>query len=277
MTSRDVTAGLAPRFGRGEASALTELMLHALKGWSRTDMLIHDDEQLSPFIEESIRSMTARLEKGEPIQYITGEAYFYGLWFHVDPRVLIPRPETAELVDMIADLYRDRTDLRVLDIATGSGCIAIALARTLKFAQVEGLDISSAALMVARENDRALKAGVRFFEADMAGYVPDEDSFDIMVSNPPYIDDSEKGEMEPTVKDYEPSGALFVPDAAPLIHYKEIVRIALRGLRKGGRLFLEINPRHADAMASLLEGEGFSDVEISLDIHGRKRFASARK
>ena len=111
----------------------------------------------------------------------------------------------------------------------------------------------------------------------MAGYVPDEDSFDIMVSNPPYIDDSEKGEMEPTVKDYEPSGALFVPDADPLIHSKEIVRIALRGLRKGGRLFLEINPRHADAMASLLEGEGFSDVEISFDIHGRKRFASARK
>ncbi len=277
MTSRDIIKELTPTFGRGEATAVTELMLHSLKGWSRTDMLIHDDEQLTPFVAESMRNMVGRLKKGEPIQYITGEAYFYGLWFHVDPRVLIPRPETAELVDMIADRYRRQTDLHILDIATGSGCIAIALARTLKFPQVEGLDISSAALIVAENNSKSLNAGVSFFEADMTCYEPEKNSFDIIVSNPPYIDESEKIDMEPTVKDFEPSSALFVPDNDPLVFYKEIVRIACRGLRKGGGLFLEINPRHADEMTLLLSDAGFFNVETHLDIHGRKRFATAFK
>ncbi len=274
---RNLISQFQPRFGIGEARAMAELIFHAFKGWGKTDILMHDDSQLDSALLNSFDKVANRILNGEPIQYVVGEGYFYGMWLKVDPRVLIPRPETSELIDMIVDRYGKIPDLQVLDLGTGSGCIAIALARALPFSSVTALDISPNALAVARENAYRLKAKVNFIEADMSQWMVDEDCFDIIVSNPPYIGESEKIDMESTVKDYEPAGALFVKDSDPLFFYRAISTIALRGLRTDGTLFLEINPLYADGIVSLLTQSGFKDVEIHLDIHGKQRFVIAKK
>lgn len=276
---------LRPIYGDRETEAIIRIIFHHVKGWSLTDMLIHEPEELSPFIKNEIEGILERLKRHEPIQYITGEARFHGLELHVTPDVLIPRPETAELVDIIADDADEREDLRVLDIATGSGCIAIALARTLKFAKVTALDVSAAALEVARGNDRELKTGVTFIEADIFKWPEDEENegdssgkgavqgrFDVIVSNPPYIDESEKTGMDPNVTDYEPHLALFVPDDDPLRFYIRIANVGRLLLVKGGRLYFEINPRHAKEMVGLLKNNGYEDVEVIRDSYGKERF-----
>lgn len=269
---------LGPRLGRGETDAVIGLMFHSLLGWNRVDMLMHDDEELTPYIRGKIADMLARLEKGEPVQYVTGEAYFYGTFFKVDPRVLIPRPETAELVDMIVSRFSEASDLRVLDLCTGSGCVAIALARNLRFPEVVGVDISGGALEVAEENARMLSASnVTFAKHDVLTWRPGGADFDIVVANPPYVLDSERADMEPTVVEWEPAQALFVPDADPLRYYRAIADIALGALKPGGALYLEINPLESQALVSLLEKSGLTDVETVRDIHGRNRFIICRR
>ncbi|MDE6217635.1 MAG: peptide chain release factor N(5)-glutamine methyltransferase, partial [Muribaculaceae bacterium] len=210
----------------------------------------------------------------EPLQYILSLAYFYGMNFKVGPGVLIPRPETEELVDMIAAASK-APDLHVLDVGTGSGCIAIALSRNLRFADVDAIDFSEKALSYARENAEALKANVNFIHADIFSWTPKENDYDIIVSNPPYIDEQEMESMDSNVLDYEPREALFVPDDNPLLYYRRIAEVASEALRPGGHIYFEINPRHADSLKQLLEDFGFSDVEVTLDIHARKRFISA--
>ncbi len=273
-TLTHLRSSLRPLYGDRETEAIIRIIFHHLKGWNLTDMLIHEPEPLSPFIKSEVEKILQRLLRYEPIQYITGEARFHGLELHVTPDVLIPRPETAELVDIIADDAQERTDLKVLDIATGSGCIAIALARTLRFPQVTALDISPAAIKIAEENARNLKTDIRFICADIFGWnTPDQ--FDIIVSNPPYIDESEKATMEKNVLDYEPHTALFVPDDDPLRFYKRITTLADSLLTKGGRLYFEINPRHAAELSRLLTSKGFLDVEILKDSFGKDRFLRA--
>lgn len=268
---------LSPIYGEGEAKAMVRLIFHHLKGWSQTDLIINEDRKLSDYTLSKIKDILSRLELHEPIQYILGEARFYGMDLKVDRSTLIPRPETAELVDLIIRQADGREDLRVLDVGTGSGAIAIALSRFLKFPQVTALDVSKEALNVGRENAQNLKAQIHFVEADIFTYEPAPDSFDIIVSNPPYIDESEKKTMEANVLDYEPSTALFVPDNNPLIYYSRISSIAIHALAKGGKLYFEINPRHAADLKLLLENDGFSEVEIIKDSFGRERFASALK
>ncbi len=270
---RYIRENLAPVHGRREANAMIRLIFYALKGWDATDILVRSDEELSPYMMDKINGILERLKKHEPLQYILGEAYFYGLRFRIVPGVLIPRQDSETIIDMIAK-DNGKSDLRVLDIATGSGCIAIALARTLEFPQVSAVDISPRAISLARENAEALKVKVDFIRADIFSWQPDPLSLDIIVSNPPYVDESEKADMETNVRDYEPAEALFVPDDNPLVFYRRISAIAREALAPGGKLYLEINPRHADDIARLLSADGFSDVEISLDIHGSKRFAS---
>jgi release factor glutamine methyltransferase len=187
--------------------------------------------------------------------------------------VLIPRPETEQLVDMIID-ENQASDLRVLDMGTGSGCIAISLARALKFAQVDALDVSRDALAIARENAAALKVKVRFFESDMLLPQPAA-RYDIIVSNPPYVCWSEREAMERNVKDYEPGQALFVPDNDPLLFYKAIAPTAARSLERGGRLYLEINQRFGNEVKNLLQSTGFDQVRIIEDSYGKVRFATA--
>ncbi len=196
--------------------------------------------------------------------------------FKVNRNVLIPRQETEELVDMIVNENK-RSDLRVLDIGTGSGAIAVALCRNLRFPRVTAIDISDKALEVAGENARRLHANVFLRQKDIFTYMPPEDSYDIIVSNPPYIPEEEKAGMERNVLDHEPALALFVPDSAPLLYYSRISEVAIRALAPGGLLYLEINPRFADALREMLQKEGFVNVNIINDISRRQRFIKAER
>lgn len=268
---------LEPVYGTGETQAIIRIIFRYLFGWSAVDMFMHDDAEIGPEAQEAINHIVKRLEDHEPIQYITGIAPFYGMEFHVDRRVLIPRPETEQLVDMIVDRYNSQEDLKVLDICTGSGCIAIALARNLPFSQVTALDDSPGAIEVAQENARRLKAKIKFVTADIFDYSTAADEYDIVVSNPPYVDESEKKDMDANVLDYEPGHALFVPDDNPLLYYSRIAEVAYNGLKPDGTLWLEINPLHAEALKALLASHGYTDISLINDIHGRVRFASARK
>ena len=273
-TLKKLRDNLRPIYGNRETEAIIRLIFHYLKGWTTTDMLIHNSDQLSPFIRKQADEILDRLLRHEPIQYITGEARFHGMDFKVSPDVLIPRPETDELVDIIVSENEKREDLRVLDIATGSGCIAIALSRSLPFASVSAIDISEPALKVANENAKNLKAKINFIKADIFSWNPDS-LFDIIVSNPPYIDESEKKQMDKNVLDYEPASALFVPDSDPLIFYKRILALASDCLTSQGRIYLEINPRHASELSAMMQEKGFRQVDILRDSCGKLRFISA--
>lgn len=272
---KKLRSSLRPIYGDRETEAIIRLIFHHVKGWNTVDMIIHEGEPLSPFIRSEIDSILCRLMRHEPIQYITGEARFHGMDFRVTPDVLIPRPETDELVDIICDRAADAPDLRVLDVATGSGCIAIALARSLRFPHVEAIDISEPAIKVAKENARRLKADVHFITADIFHWQPSPACLDIIVSNPPYIDESEKKEIDRNVLAYEPHGALFVPDDNPLLFYKRIADIATEALADNGRVYFEINPRHASEMSEMMDAKGFSRVEVIKDSYGKDRFVAA--
>lgn len=267
---------LAGVYDSRELQAIISLIFSYVKGWSRVDLFMNENKELSDFSREKIDSIVDRMLLGEPIQYITGDARFYGMDFKVGPGVLIPRPETAELVDWIVDDNR-KEDLSVVDIGTGSGCIAVSLARTLPFPSVTAVDFSSVALEVAEKNAVALKTNVKFIKADMYSWLPDADSLDIVVSNPPYIAPDEEEDMEVRVKDFEPREALFVDGDDPIRPYKRIERIAMQGLRRGGFVYLELNPRFAEDVRSLFENAGWQDVELRIDSYGKKRMLKARK
>ncbi len=272
--TRLTSAGIA----EGEAQALVREILLRLKGYSNTDIAYHASDEATEYLSTHTADTVSRIIDGEPVQYIFGMAHFHGMELHVSPDVLIPRPETSELVDLIADHYRDTADLRVMDLCTGSGCIAIALSRELKFARVSAIDISEAALRIARQNASDLKALVDFSLMDiLKAQVPAAGEYDVIVSNPPYICESEKSGMEKNVLDHEPHTALFVPDSDPLIFYRHISLYARRSLTSGGTLWLEINPMHADALRRLLEADGWIDVNILRDTAGRERFTVAQQ
>lgn len=270
----DLRRRLTPKFGEGETRAIIRLIFHHLKGWNATDLVINEDKPLSEFTLRRIEEIVARLFNDEPIQYITGEAYFYGMDLSISPGVLIPRPETEELVDLVVK-QNQTPDLRILDACSGSGAIAIALARNIPFASVDALDLSDKAVELSTLNARKLKAKINVLKEDIFNYNPPRESLDIIVSNPPYIDESEKSAMQPNVLLYEPHEALFVPDSDPLVFYRRIADIGSDALRPGGKIYFEINPRHADQLVVLLKEKGFREPEIHLDIHGRKRFLSA--
>ncbi|MDE5901669.1 MAG: peptide chain release factor N(5)-glutamine methyltransferase [Muribaculaceae bacterium] len=255
-----------------EAIEMARLIFYALKGWNTTDLVIHAADEVSDFTEGRISEVLGRMKKGEPIQYVLGECRFYGLTLAVRPGVLIPRQETEELVEMIVDANTGRRDLRVLDVGTGSGAIALALARNLEFPDVTALDVSREALSVAEENARRLRADIRFIEADIFTWQPAEGSFDIIVSNPPYVMESEEKGMEAHVLDWEPRQALFVPDSDPLRYYRRIAEIGTKALVPGGRIYFEINPLCADGMVAMMEKAGYTGVEVEKDICGKRRF-----
>lgn len=274
-TLRHIREVLVPRFGNGETEAIIRLIFHHLKGWNTTDIVINSDKVLSEYTRERIEKILERLMNGEPIQYVTGEAYFYGMDLMVTTDVLIPRVETQELVDLIVKKYEGVDDLRILDVGTGSGCIAIALARNLPFASVTGIDISARALDVARENGQRLKAKVDWVKVDVFDYVPAAESFDIIVSNPPYVMMSEQVDMEANVLEHEPWEALFVPDNDPLRFYKAIAEMGRKALKVGGTIWFELNAKLAEETAKLIEGFGYENVKLERDIAGKWRFLEA--
>lgn len=260
-------------YPRGEALWLWREMLMRIKGWGQVELAIKAGDEVSEYLQRKVEEVTERLLRKEPVQYIFGMAEFYGLQLKVTPDVLIPRPETAEMVDMIVKWADGRTDLRVLDLCTGSGCIAVALARNLKFAQIAAIDLSNKALAVAAENVKALKVKVNLKLGD-ALQLKDETSpkYDIIVSNPPYIAESERASMDSNVVDHEPQMALFVPDSDPLRFYHAIARYAMTALVSGGVLYFEINPLYAIRLREELQQQGWDDVVVEADMQGLNRF-----
>ncbi len=273
--TRHVISRLAPVYGNGEARWMMRIIMEHVKGYSPVDIELNGDRDLGMATVNIVNGIVDRLLAGEPLQYIIGRARFYGMELTVNKDVLIPRPETEGLIDLIVDREREHTDLRVADLGTGSGCIAIALARNLPFARVTAVDISPGALEVARLNAANLKTKIDFIEADILSMTLKPQSLDVIVSNPPYVTMSEKLSMASNVVDYEPATALFVPDSDPLLFYHAIERVATSALVAGGRLYFEVNPDYAARLADDLPLAGWQDVEIILDERGRRRFVAA--
>ncbi len=274
----DARRRLETRVDSREAYWIARDMVEDVLGYSEVDFLLKGDEEASGFVVSKIETIVARLLEGEPLQYILGWARFAGLRFKVTPHTLIPRPETQELVDGIIHRHGSVKDLRVMDIGTGSGCIAVSLARGLRFAQVSAIDISRDALDVARENAKRLKVDVDFRLRDALTLVAESaDRYDIIVSNPPYIANKERYEMEAVVLDYEPAAALFVPDDDPLCFYRSIARWGMEVLTPGGEVWYEINPLYASPMVEMMNELGYVEVELMKDMQNRDRILCAKK
>lgn len=270
---RELISVLTAPLGQREATAAARIILEDVRGVTPTDLVVNGHRTLENDTISRIRDIADKICSGMPVQYAVGQARFYGMDFVVTPDVLIPRPETEGLVDMIIDDCGSRNDLSILDCGTGSGCIAIALARHLRFANIRAIDISKAALKVAEDNARRLKARIVFAMLDILKLGTGiKDKYDIIVSNPPYITHSESPDMDSRVKNYEPSGALFVPDDDPLKFYRPIALFAANALNPEGKLYFEINPLFVDRLKEMLSTAGFNNVDAERDYLGRYRF-----
>ena len=272
---------LTPLYDAGEAQAIVRTVLDVEYGMTLTDIICGKVNELSSDEERNLEEIITRLQNGEPVQYVLGEADFAGRTFHVEPGVLIPRPETAELCQWIEeDVSSLEADERkqILDICTGSGCIAITLGLTIPNSEVTGWDISEDALRIAQGNVEMLKAGnVRIEYQDALMLPKAAEAADIIVSNPPYICEKEKADMEKNVLEHEPSIALFVPDEDPLKFYRAIAEYASSALKSEGALYFEINPIYEKETREMLEELGFKDIETKEDAFGKKRMMKAKK
>ena len=280
MTLTDLAKRLTSYYDIQEARGIVRLLLSDLYGMSLTDICVGALDRLTEEQTQQIEDAMLRLEKGEPVQYVTGKAHFCDRTFLVSPSVLIPRPETELLCQLIAEdqAAMGNDVIKVLDMGTGSGCIAITLALSMQNASVEAWDVSAEALNMAKSNAESLGASVSFEQKDILGLDENnvERCYDIIVSNPPYICNKEAAQMEHNVLDFEPHLALFVPDEAPLLFYSAIARFARLALKVGGALYFEINPLYADALCSMLSSLGFANVTIHVDQFGKQRFISAK-
>ena len=267
---------IAASYAETEASALARWILEEEFGFSTLELYAGKDTDFPMEKRNRLNDILVRLARFEPIQYIIGKTEFCGLTLKVSSDVLIPRPETAELVDWIVSDC-PQSGLRVLDIGTGSGCIAITLAERMVEAEVSAWDISGKALAVARENALHNNVRIAFSCMDVFNEPTDISVFDIIVSNPPYITESERAEMERNVLDYEPETALFVPDTDPLRFYRRIAHIGNQMLKPGGKLFFEINRAYGSETAAMLKYGGYSQVEVRSDSYGNARMIKAIK
>jgi len=267
---------LSSKYPRQEIESISKLIFEKVLGLSRLQVYLNQHVTISPANLAQITEIVNRLIQFEPIQYILGKTEFYGLPLNVNAAVLIPRPETEELVDWIINNKPPLSPI-ILDIGTGSGCIPIALSKKLPEASVDGWDISNEALKVARENAELNKAKVNFSYADVLNqsYPVQPQKYDIIVSNPPYVTVSEQLSMLKNVIDYEPHIALFVPDTDPLIFYRAIADIAINQLKQGGKLYFEINEQFGNETADLLSLKGFKNIIIKKDINGKVRMLKA--
>lgn len=297
MTYHDICQRLTPLYGPQEAKAMTRMLLEDLFGLSFADILCGATEHLSDADALRLQQSVDRLLDAEPLQYVTGTAFFCGHPFHVAPGALIPRPETEWIVDTAVNLVTSSAP-RILDIGTGSGCIAtsISLALADKHCYTEAWDISEDALRIAADNAARLGAEVKFrrrdalrlekdlpaeerLEAEQGGAeaLRDSASWDIIVSNPPYICNREAADMHANVLRHEPHLALFVPDTDPLLFYRAIARYAMRNLRKGGWLLFECNTLYAHDTAQMASDMGFATSVVEDDCFGKPRFVKAQK
>jgi release factor glutamine methyltransferase len=268
---------LETEYDEREIQALTDLVIEETTGFSKIEIRTHPEREIPPHMGSAINRILEGLVEGKPVQYLLGKTEFYGLSLKVNSSVLIPRPETEELVRCVLNECT-LPGLRVIDLGTGSGCIAIALAKHLTGPRVYAVDSSVAALNTAKENADAIGADVDFFlfdllENESLGFM----QFDVMVSNPPYVARSEGLQMDRRVVDHEPHAALFVPEDEPLIFYRKIVDLADGHLVRDGKLFFEINERFGEEIRSLLMDRGYAEVELRKDLNGKPRIIKAVK
>lgn len=279
MTYVELLHRINKHYDAGEARAVLRLLLEKRFGLSWTEVLCGAMETLSSEQQNDLESLTRQLEAGIPVQYALGEADFLGRSFHVEEGVLIPRPETELLVQYTIESVKNMDQVRLLDIGTGSGCIALSLALENESWQVEGWDISDKALKIARVNAEKHRVGnVLFRNIDILHHKNAEEGiFTAIVSNPPYICNKERAQMESHVLDHEPALALFVPDEDPLLFYRVITLMARHSLLKNGSLLFEINREYGQEVAQLMMRNGFTDVNIIKDQFDNDRIVKGRK
>lgn len=289
---RYVSNALQSVYEEDERTNIAYLLVEECTGFDRSKIRLNKAEPLTPVQAETLDQFLPRLQQHEPVQYVLNKSWFYGMELYVDRNVLIPRPETEELVDWIVSdarakgldvfapnpLQSDETNsLKILDIGTGSGCIALALKKAMPKAEVWGCDVSEEALTVARRNSATLDLrvdfqGLNFLDEARQSALP---KVDVLVSNPPYVPLSDKETMRPNVLDFEPHTALFVPDSDALLFYKAIAAFAQKNLSAGGTIYLEIHEALADAVVELFKMQGFSQVTVRKDMQGKNRMVKA--
>jgi release factor glutamine methyltransferase len=275
---KSLSARLMPLYERDEARSIIRWLLEERLGVSW--LAIQTDE---PFVLSELQSTQldqdlTRLEKGEPLQYVLGSVVFNDLKIAVNASVLIPRPETEEWVWQIIKRYDKHAPLKILDIGTGSGCVAIFLAKQFPNAQIIALDVSEQALQTAHANAQTNQTNIHFIQKDILEAKPhDFMGMDVIVSNPPYVPLTDQATLHPNVVNYEPHLALFAPDIVGLIFYEKITQLATHWLKEGGQLYFEIHPPHAKQVQAIMEASGLQDVNVFFDLSSRARMISARK
>ena len=264
-------------YPKSEINSFYFILLEHYGNYTTAEVLANVSTQLTDNITKAIQQAITELQTAKPIQYILGETEFFSNRFFVDENVLIPRPETEELVDWVLQTYPDKTHLlQILDVGTGSGCIAISLAKALPEAQVTAIDVSPKAIAVAQRNAERNGIKVQFLQQDILQTETLPEKYDIIISNPPYVRELEKNEMHSNVLNYEPHLALFVPDDRPLLFYEQIATLAQQYLKPKGRLFFEINQYLAAEMQVMLAQKNFTEITLRQDLSGNDRMLCAR-
>jgi len=276
----DFKQALANLYDASEIESLTLLVLSEILETNKAKLKAFSEQEIASEQADQIAKVLSRLKTGEPVQYILGRTEFYGLPFKVNPSVLIPRPETEELVEWILSTVGSEhlAVSSILDIGTGSGCIAISVKKNLPGAKVSAIDISPKALQTAKENAELNHVDINFIQADILNLKSEIEhpKFEIIISNPPYVTLDDKKQMHTNVTNFEPHTALFVPENDPLIFYKAIADFAVDHLEKGGLLFFEINENYGEEIVELLEHKKFIYIELRKDMSGRDRMIKAQ-
>lgn len=273
----NIITRLSPVVGTGEATAMSRIILEDVAGLRPVDTALYPHRIMLEETVSRVNNIVDRVIHGEPLQYILGTAVFHGLRLHVNNNVLIPRPETSALIDIIVEEMSRAEDMHFMDVGTGSGAIAVALAREFPFANITAIDISQKALEVAKNNssELGLAKNITFEQRDILNQGLPVGHYDVIVSNPPYVTEQEKSKMDNRVLLYEPGIALFVPNDKPLLFYEAISRNAIRVLKPKGRLFFEINPMFSTQLSSLLYSLGYDNVNVIKDFAGKNRYITA--
>jgi release factor glutamine methyltransferase len=271
---KEIIDSIGTIYEKSEADNITEIVMEHITRWSRPERIQNKDIPLSFAQKKLLAQIILRLQQYEPIQYLINEAWFAGMIFYVDKNVLIPRPETEELVDWVAKDHRQQTiPKKILDVGTGSGCIAIALKNKIPNAEIWACDVSDEALNIARMNADALNATIdfvslNFLDADQRKRLP---KVDIIVSNPPYVPQKDKTEMKKNVREFEPAEALFVPDNDSLVFYNAIADFGRENLNENGNIYVEIHESLGEQVKNLFKSKDYCSVEMRKDLQGKDR------
>ncbi|NEM96252.1 peptide chain release factor N(5)-glutamine methyltransferase [Pontibacter burrus] len=279
QTTQTIKQQLTAIYPEPEAGAIAQQVLEHVLQQNRVQLSLNQLQEITIAQQEQLQTIVSRLLKNEPLQYVLGIAHFYGLELQVNASVLIPRPETEELVDLVIKEHRNQQGLRILDICTGSGCIPVALAANSHTEVIYGLEVSEGALEVAKANAANYKQTINWLHQDIFDDVQTivPGSLDIITSNPPYVLEEEQQLMRANVLDYEPHLALFVPDTDPLKFYKRIAIVGYSLLKLGGKLYFEINERYGQETCDVLLQAGFAEAKVVQDLFGKDRMVRAVK